>query len=177
MNSLAYALLSMLVRKPCSGYELAEMLEVFWQAKHSQIYPLLAKLEQEGYLTPENIEQIGRPNKKLYHITEEGKAKLKKWLSKSPANPVSRDEFLIKAYSLSLTDMNTARNLFEDRMAFYEDKLQRREEMIEQMQAEYGDQLYNQELPVFGRYIVHTRKKLLETQEIQWCEWVINMLK
>ncbi|MGE5704989.1 MAG: PadR family transcriptional regulator, partial [Clostridia bacterium] len=41
----------MLSRKPCSGYELAQYLEVFWQAKHSQIYPLLSKLEQEEMLT------------------------------------------------------------------------------------------------------------------------------
>lgn len=50
MNSLGYTLLSMLVRKPCSGYELKGYLELFWQAHHSQIYPLLNKLEKLGYV-------------------------------------------------------------------------------------------------------------------------------
>ena len=48
MIGLAYALLGMLARKPCSGYELMKLLKLFWQAQHSQIYPLLAKLEKEG---------------------------------------------------------------------------------------------------------------------------------
>ncbi|MNH82962.1 Transcriptional regulator PadR-like family protein [compost metagenome] len=176
MNSLAYALLAMLVRKPCSGYELAEMLEVFWQAKHSQIYPLLAKLENDGYLTPENIEQTGRPNKKLYHITNEGKETLKLWMDKAPSVPVSRDEFLIKAYSISLTDTATAQRLFEDRLSFYKEKVHRREKLIQEMEAEYGSHLKDQEHQIFGRYIVHQRKLLMEQQEIAWCRWVLTMI-
>ncbi|WP_433946674.1 PadR family transcriptional regulator [Paenibacillus sp. SN-8-1] len=176
MNSLAYALLAMLVRKPCSGYELAELLEVFWQAKHSQIYPLLAKLENDGYLTPENIEQTGRPNKKLYHITHEGKEALKVWMDKAPSVPVSRDEFLIKAYSISLTDADTARGLFEDRLSYYKDKVHRREKLIQEMEAEFGPQLMDQEHQIFGRFIVHRRKLLMEQQEIAWCEWVLTMI-
>ncbi|USB31616.1 PadR family transcriptional regulator [Paenibacillus sp. YPG26] len=176
MNSLAYALLAMLVRKPCSGYELAEMLEVFWQAKHSQIYPLLAKLEHDGYLIPENVEQTGRPNKKLYHITSEGKEMLRAWMDKAPSVPVSRDEFLIKAYSISLTDTDTAQRLFEDRLSYYKEKLLRREKLIQEMEAEYGTDLKDQEHQIFGRYIVHQRKLLMEQQEIAWCRWVLAMI-
>ncbi|GIP19826.1 PadR family transcriptional regulator [Paenibacillus sp. J22TS3] len=177
MNSLAYALLAMLVRKPCSGYELAEMLEVFWQAKHSQIYPLLAKLENDGYLTPENVEQTGRPNKKLYHITDSGRDKLKAWMDKAPSVPVSRDEFLIKAYSISLTDSATANRLFEDRITYYKDKVYKREKLIQEMEAEYGPDLKNLEHQIFGRYIVHQRKLLMEQQEIAWCRWVLTLIR
>ena len=47
MNTLGYAILSTLVRKPCSGYELMQHLEVIWPAKHSQIYPLLSETGKE----------------------------------------------------------------------------------------------------------------------------------
>lgn len=177
MNSLAYALLAMLVRKPCSGYELAEMLEVFWQAKHSQIYPLLAKLENDGYLTPENVEQTGRPNKKLYHITDQGKDKLKVWMDKAPSVPVTRDEFLIKAYSISLTEGATAHRLFEDRIAYYKDKTTRREKLLQEMESEFGLGIKELEHPIFGRYIVHQRKLLMEKQEIAWCRWVLTLIR
>ncbi|WP_159081856.1 PadR family transcriptional regulator [Paenibacillus sp. CAA11] len=177
MNSLAYALLAMLVRKPCSGYELAKMMEVFWQAKHSQIYPLLAKLEGGGFLTAENIEQTGKPNKKIYTITESGRAQLKSWIGKAPAHPVSRDEFLIKAYSLSLSDRGTAVRLFEDRIELYEKKLQARNLKLNSMIEEFGEQIENPIHPAFGRYIVHRRRLHLEEQEIAWCRWVLELLE
>ncbi|OMI10545.1 hypothetical protein BVL54_15285 [Bacillus paralicheniformis] len=64
INTLGYAILSVLGRRPCSGYELVQYLEVVWPAKHSQIYPLLNKMEQEKFLEYEHVEQIGKPDKK-----------------------------------------------------------------------------------------------------------------
>src|SRR6476469_3268741 len=80
MNSLGYAILSTLGRKPCSGYQLVGYLEVLWPAKHSQIYPLLTKMEKSGFLEFEHIEQQGKPDKKVYSITEKGRSVLKKWV-------------------------------------------------------------------------------------------------
>ena len=51
MNTLGFAILSALGRQPCSGYQLTKYLEEgSWPAKHSQIYPLLTKMEQNGLL-------------------------------------------------------------------------------------------------------------------------------
>ncbi|WP_420911958.1 hypothetical protein [Listeria grandensis] len=40
----------MLARKSCTGYELKQYMELFWQAHHSQIYTVLGKMETEGYV-------------------------------------------------------------------------------------------------------------------------------
>lgn len=177
MNSLAYALLAMLLRKPCSGYELAKMMEVFWQAKHSQIYPLLAKLEAHEYLTVESIEQTGKPNKKIYYITDQGRSELKTWIGKSPSHPVARDEFLIKAYSISLSDRPTAIRLFWERIDMNEKKLAERCLKLNKMVEEFGQEIEKPEHPAFGRYVVHRRKQGLEEQEIAWCRWVLGLLE
>lgn len=50
LNTLSYVLLCMLARKSCTGYELKQYMELFWQAHHSQIYTVLGKMEAEGYV-------------------------------------------------------------------------------------------------------------------------------
>ena len=176
MNALAYALLSMLVRKPCTGYELKELLEVFWQAKHSQIYPLLTKLQKDGLLTFERIEQSSKPDKKVYSITEKGLKVLKEWMFR-PANPaVIRDEFLIKVYALWLVDRQSAKVMFEERRATYQSKIRYREEQIQIMKQEFGDGVLDHTSRVFGRYLLFQRKLRQEEEEVSWCDWVMDIL-
>ncbi|AMA72347.1 MULTISPECIES: PadR family transcriptional regulator [Aneurinibacillus] len=176
MNALGYALLGMLMRKPCSGYELTQLLEVFWRAKHSQVYPLLAKLEQEQYVTFEHVEQTGKPDKKIYSITDKGKKLLQKWIAQTPAAPVIRDEFLIKVYSIWLTDKNTAKKLFWERISTFEEKVTHRKEEIKKMEEEYGETITNFTSRHFGRYLLFKRKLRQEEEEIIWCRWVLDLL-
>jgi PadR family transcriptional regulator AphA len=49
MNTLSYVLLSVLLASPKSGYELKQLITVFWEAHHSQIYTTLANLNEKGY--------------------------------------------------------------------------------------------------------------------------------
>ena len=57
MRELKYAILGLLNQKSMSGYELSaefeSALNEFWSANHSQIYPELKKLTQEGMITYE----------------------------------------------------------------------------------------------------------------------------
>lgn len=75
--SLKFGLLGLLYDKPMTGYELMKFfnrsLRHFWNAQTSQIYRDLSKLEDGGYLTSEEEEQSGRPNKKIYTISKLGK--------------------------------------------------------------------------------------------------------
>lgn len=52
MRTLKYAILGMLMQKSMTGYELMQQFESalceFWTANHSQIYPELKKLTEEG---------------------------------------------------------------------------------------------------------------------------------
>lgn len=52
--SLKHALLGVLDVLPMTGSELKQFLDVstgwMWSARHSQIYPLLARLEKEGLI-------------------------------------------------------------------------------------------------------------------------------
>ena len=70
MRELKYAILGLLNQKSMSGYELSaefgSALNEFWSAKHSQIYPELKKLTQEGMVTYEVAISGNVLQKKIY---------------------------------------------------------------------------------------------------------------
>jgi hypothetical protein len=58
--SLPHALLTSLIEKPCSGYELARRFDksigYFWHATHQQIYRELARMEENGWVSSSEVE-------------------------------------------------------------------------------------------------------------------------
>jgi DNA-binding PadR family transcriptional regulator len=52
MGAVRYALLSLLVREPMTGYDLTQFINgriaPFWPVHYNQVYPELAKLAEEG---------------------------------------------------------------------------------------------------------------------------------
>ena len=91
MGTLKYAILGLLNRKNMTGYDLSKE---FWNAKHSQIYPELKSLSENGLVRYE-VEITGNVlEKKVYSITEKGREDFYKWEeSLNPLKPVPKDEF------------------------------------------------------------------------------------
>jgi PadR family transcriptional regulator AphA len=83
--SLEYAILGFLNYQPFTGYDLKKVFDQsvrhFWSADQSQIYRTLAQLTEKGWTEVEIIEQIDRPDRKVYHITSQGREELKRWLA------------------------------------------------------------------------------------------------
>ncbi|MFC4811117.1 PadR family transcriptional regulator [Paenibacillus sp. GCM10023250] len=178
MIALAYALLSMLARKSCSGYELTKLLQVFWQAQHSQIYPLLAKLEKEGLVTFELIGQTGKPDKKLYSITDAGIERLRAWIKEQPPSDIlERDEFLIKIYAIGLMDPETGRQLFLERREALLARMARMREGMRDMEADEDPPVADIASKQFGRYLLYERRMRLLQEEVDWIEWALPLFR
>ncbi|MCY8663627.1 PadR family transcriptional regulator [Bacillus haynesii] len=58
----------------------------FWNENYGQIYPSLAELLKRKDVSMEVKRQKGKPDKKVYMITEQGKQILCDWLSQ-PMEP------------------------------------------------------------------------------------------
>ncbi len=82
--SLKHAILGFLNYTPKTGYELKNVFDTsvqhFWPADQSQIYRTLTQLEKDGWVEKEIVVQENRPNRKVYSITESGRAELTHWL-------------------------------------------------------------------------------------------------
>ncbi|MGZ4163641.1 MAG: PadR family transcriptional regulator [Tumebacillaceae bacterium] len=176
MNTLSYGLLGLLARESCSGYDLMQRMQPFWPAKHSQIYPLLAKLESEGYLEYTVVQQKDKPDKKVYSITERGRLAVQEWMTKPVPDPVIRDEMWLKSYCISLIDPVEAIPLFEKRLAFYRGRLSRCELLLAEKQNRLGDDLQSPAQPEFGDYILLLHGISQAEANIKWCQQVIELI-
>ena len=103
MGTLRYAILGLLNRRDMSGYDLTKEFETtlaeFWGAKHSQIYPELKALADDGLIAYQ-IEISGTVlEKKVYSITERGRTALQTWAeTQLKMKSVPKDEFRLQLY-------------------------------------------------------------------------------
>jgi len=100
--SLDHALLGFLNYHPYTGYDLKKIFDTsirhFWPADQSQIYRTLARLTEQGFAEMEKIPQENRPDRKVYHITDAGRAELLKFLSGPPPFDEPRSAPLIQVF-------------------------------------------------------------------------------
>ena len=81
---LKHGILGLLNYKSMSGYDVMSVfrdsLNFFWSAKTSQIYRELQGLKEKGFVSDQLVKQSGKPDKKLFSITEAGIEEFKTWL-------------------------------------------------------------------------------------------------
>ena len=99
--SLDHILLGLL-RDPATGYDLgnafSENVRHFWSAELSQIYPALKRLEERRMLRSRVEPSPKGPNRRIYSLTEEGRAELLRWLRGGPAVGTERFAYLAQLY-------------------------------------------------------------------------------
>jgi DNA-binding PadR family transcriptional regulator len=96
-----HQLLALLARSPAYGYELKQALERTFGAAYpapniGQIYITLGRMEKLGLVSSEEVAQTGRPDKRVYEITEAGTAALAHWITSPTEGSRVRDEFFMK---------------------------------------------------------------------------------
>ena len=74
--SLPFGLLGLLRYSDSTGYDLAkqfrESLSTLWRAQHSQIHRELNSMEEKGWIVSHVVIQEGKPNKRVFSITDKG---------------------------------------------------------------------------------------------------------
>ena len=101
--SLDAAILGFLGERPRSGYDLKTRCfdgaaRDFWTADQAQIYRTLERLQAAKLVSAARKRQSGKPDRKVYSLTELGRQTLSAWLgSLVPLSP-PREAFLIQLY-------------------------------------------------------------------------------
>ncbi|MFF8864112.1 PadR family transcriptional regulator [Streptomyces sp. NPDC015139] len=106
--ALEHAILVSLLEKPGSGYELARRfgrsIGYFWTATHQQIYRVLKRMQDDGWVDVRDVPQQGRPDKKEYSVADLGRAALSSWLH-DPIEPESvRHDLAVKIRGAAFDD-------------------------------------------------------------------------
>jgi DNA-binding PadR family transcriptional regulator len=106
--ALEHAILVSLTEKASTGYDLARRFDrsigQFWTATHQQVYKVLARMEAAGWIAGTHVAQQGRPDKKVYEVTDAGRAQLAQWLTAPTAPEVARSDLAVKIRGASYGD-------------------------------------------------------------------------
>ncbi|MEI7848934.1 MAG: PadR family transcriptional regulator [Chloroflexota bacterium] len=117
---LEHAILALIEFEPMSGYDLKKFFDQsvahFWSATQSHIYKSLDGLGKQGWAEVHVVQQDGKPNRKVYQITEAGHIELRRWLvTPLPMDPV-REASLIQIFFSHFSTNAEIAALFEARM-------------------------------------------------------------
>jgi DNA-binding PadR family transcriptional regulator len=174
--ALEHAILVSLSERSSSGYDLARRFDrsigYFWTATHQQVYKVLARMEGDGWVAARVVAQDGRPDKKLYALTDDGRAELRRWLAE-PAQPeVTRSELAVKVRGAAngdvravLAEVRRHRDLHAERLDAY----------LANEKHEFPDpsRLRGRRL---HQYLVLRGGISLERGAIDWCDEVLAAL-
>lgn len=94
--------LSILYCGDASGYDIRRMcteeeFAYFVEASYGSIYPALARLEEDGFVTSRTEQQEGKPARKVYSITETGRRAFADQLAEPLGEDMFRSPFLLFA--------------------------------------------------------------------------------
>ncbi|MFC0627970.1 PadR family transcriptional regulator [Kribbella deserti] len=175
--SLEHAILVSLTERAGSGYELARRFDksigFFWAATHQQIYRVLGRMTEAGWIVAEEVAQQGRPDKKVYTVSPAGRDELARWLAEPVDPPSFRDALGVKLRGAELggdvdsvlKEVERHRGLHAERLAVYR--------AIEHRDFPAPDGLTGQQL---HQYLVLRGGVLAEQSFLQWCDEVIQAI-
>jgi DNA-binding PadR family transcriptional regulator len=175
--ALEHALLVSLTERAGSGYELARRFDksigFFWRATHQQIYRVLKRMEESGWLSSETIAQEGRPDKKVYTVNEAGRAELARWIAAPTDTSIPRNELGVKIRAAAHGDIGT---LCDEVVRHREQHNQCLElyRLIEKRDFPAPDQLAGTPL---HQYLVLRAGIRVESGFVEWCDEVLQALQ
>ena len=153
-----------------SGYDLdkqvAKNIGHVWRPARTQLYAVLPRLETDGLARGRSVAQQGRPDKRLYRITKEGRRALDTWLT--AVEPGAEDSFFLRLFvgglvpvESSVAQVEQFRSDAEARLAVLR--------AIEPTNTRRGHDRFHYLLLRLG----------IERQEqlLRWCDWVLEELQ
>ncbi|MFD0856359.1 PadR family transcriptional regulator [Actinomadura adrarensis] len=179
--SLKYAVLAALLEGDASGYELAKRFDAsvanFWTATPQQLYRELDRLEGDGLVTSRIVEQQRRPNKRMFRITEAGRAALTDFTA-APTRPTAiRDELLVKVQAVDAGDRDAVIAAIEERMEWSRAKLARYDRLRTRMLAGQDEVEYLRSVERVGPYLTLMRGLQYEEDISRWGQQILNILR
>ena len=144
----------------------------FWSAKHSQIYPELKKLTEEGCVAYRQEASDNGLEKKLYHITEKGRTDFMSWLSsETPAQPTPKDISRLKIFFCNCLPAEDRKFLLEGQLHKHSSRLKH----LRNNQIKFTA-VPDSEADEFGDYLVLMGAIMREEMVIEWLRKCLALL-
>ena len=179
--TVRHAVLSALLDADASGYQLAKIFDVsvanFWHAVPQQLYAELARLEAAGLLTGREVVQERRPNKRVFAITDRGRAALREFIA-GPSRPsFIRDDLLVKVHAAEAGDVDALVLELEERAAQAGARADLINSQLARLRGEQTEEQFLANSPRIGPYLTGMRGRQFETENAAWCTQAARILR
>jgi PadR family transcriptional regulator AphA len=174
-NKTRYVILGLLSEEPLSGYDIKKIIQIrftfFWKESYGQIYPELARLEEEDLISIIPQREETKRARKVYQITEKGQEALKQWLLLPPESEVRRYEILLKLYFGNLIPVEHLVRYISSFRLDHQKELQ----LLKQAETELRGILHEHQNHIYILMAVLLGLKV-NAAYIDWADEVIGML-
>ncbi|MFE3525236.1 PadR family transcriptional regulator [Streptomyces sp. NPDC059161] len=179
--ALRHAVLAALLDGEYSGYQLAKAFDIgvanFWHALPQQLYAELTKLEREGLVAGRQVVQEARPNKRLFHVTDAGRAELERFTA-APSKPsFIRDDLLVKVQAADRVGTAQVIAQLEERAAAAEAKTELLGDLLRRLRGETDEEEYLRHGERIGPYLTCLRGLAFEQEHRDWCLRIAAVLR
>jgi DNA-binding PadR family transcriptional regulator len=175
--SLSHALLTSLIEKSSSGYDLARRFDksigYFWHATHQQIYRELARMEAAGWIESSSAPDAGKTRKREYRVLEAGRQELVRWSGEASAPIDLRDEFMVRLRADAAIGPLALAPELQRRIALHQERLQTYR-AIEQRDFPPGTVLTR---AAQIHHMILKKGILYEEGSIQWSQQMLGLLQ
>ena len=175
--ALEHAILVSLSERPGTGYEIGQQfvrsIGYFWSATHQQIYRTLKKLHADGLVSFETVTQDGRPDKKVYTISDAGRSVLADWVVSPTSLPPLRSDLGVKLRAAEFGDLAQVIKQLEEHRAEAAAAL----ELYQGFERDYypdPDALTGRKL---HQYLVLRGGVRATAATVEWCDEVLDGLR
>jgi DNA-binding PadR family transcriptional regulator len=145
----------------------------FWHAHPGQIYPTLARMEREGWISSRELIQRGRPNKRLFTITPRGREALERWLESPYENLKLKHAPLLKTLYLGHLGADRALAKFAEQRAGCLAYLEELRGIERDFLAQGG---YGSEHRMFSYFTLRYGIGFME-ESLRWCNWAMEEIE
>jgi DNA-binding PadR family transcriptional regulator len=178
--ALRHAVLAALLEGEVSGYQLAKRFDVsvanFWSATPQQLYRELDRLEADGLVDARVVRQQRRPDKRVFTLTDAGRAELHRFTGTAAKPAAMRDELLVKLQAVDVGDAHAVIKELMARLDRARAKLATYDRLLADMLDGSDEAAFEREAERIGPYLTLMGGRMYEQTNIRWCTAALEVL-
>lgn len=171
--SLSHVLLTSLLEKPSTGFELARRFDrsmgFFWNATHQQIYRELNVMLKKQWISTIDNGNSSNSRKKTYQVEQNGRIELAAWLIQQSEPAQLRDDLMVRLRAEAQLGGNKILPELKRHLQLHEEKLKLYQSIFEK------DEKNTQS----NHRVLYIHKMILQlgiTMESEWVRWLETVI-
>lgn len=178
---LKHTILGLLNYQDMTGYDIDRWLQkpisFFWHAQTSQVYKELNVIMNHHWVECHVEVQEGKPNRKVFSITDEGRIELTRWLGDADLTEIMKykNPLLIKIFFSGNIDLGSTMRLLEKYIAECNTIIASMNEDTRNIPG-YEEQFQSEDASFYWGMTM-TYGFMYYQNEIKWANWCIEKLK